>query len=180
LTKPSTPLCDEDLCLSVPRKAADAPQIVEHARHPDMERTYWLPGKPAVTEEAAEQLVDDLLHGWDGHGPHGAGLFVRRGRSIVGIVLLWNDPTGIEIGYGVAPAFRSQGLATRACRLVVDWLDVLEEPHDLIIRTSPDNDASVRVADNLGFELMGVETTTSDDGGEYRQAVYKRTSPRWS
>jgi hypothetical protein len=38
--------------------------------------------------------------------------------------------------------------------------------------------ASVRVADNLGFELMGEETTASDNEGEYRQAVYKRTSPR--
>jgi RimJ/RimL family protein N-acetyltransferase len=175
LAKPSTPLCDEDLCLSVPRKA-DAPRIVEHARHPDMEGTYWLPGKPAVTEEAAEQLVDDLLRGWDGDGPHGAGLFIRRGEVIVGLVLIGNDPEEIELGYGVAPAFRSQGLATRACRLVVEWLDGLGESRDLTIRTSPDNEASVKVADNLGFELMGVETTASDNAGEYRQAVYKRAS----
>jgi RimJ/RimL family protein N-acetyltransferase len=177
MTKPSLPLRDEELCLSVPRKT-DAPQIVEHAKHPDMEQTYWLPGRPAVTDEAAEQLVEDLLRGWDGDGPHGAGLFVRRGDVIVGVVLLRNDPEEIELAYGVAPTFRSRGIATRACRLVVKWLDGLGERRDLFIRTSPENDASAGVADNLGFVLMGVETTTSDSSGEYRQAVYKRTSQR--
>jgi RimJ/RimL family protein N-acetyltransferase len=170
-------LCDADLCISVPRKA-DVPQIIEHAKHTDMERTYWLPGKPAVSEEAAKRLVDQLLRGWGDDGSHGAGLFIRRGDAIVGVVLLRSDAAAIELGYGVAPAFRSQGIATRACRLVVEWIDGLEERRDLFIRTSPENDASAGVANNLGFVMMGVETTTSDSKGERRQVVYERTSPR--
>jgi RimJ/RimL family protein N-acetyltransferase len=147
--------------------------VREHAKHPDMERTYWLPGKPAVTDEAAERLVDDLVGGWNGEGPHGAGLFIRRGGAVVGVVLLRNDPAGIEIAYGVAPRFRSQGIATRACRLVMEWLDRLGERRDRFIRTSPENGPSVRVAEHLGFVLAGVETIRSD-AGEYREVLFKR------
>lgn len=159
MTKPSGRLCDADVCVSVPEKA-DVPQVREHAKHPDMERTYWLPGKPAVTEEAAERLVDDLVGGWDGEGPHGAGLFIRQGPTVVGVVLLRNDPAGIEIAYGVAPAFRSHGIATRACRVVMAWLDSLGERRDLFIRTTPENGPSVGVAEHLGFVLARVERSS--------------------
>jgi hypothetical protein len=83
----------------------DVESIMRHARHTDMEQTYWLPGRPAVTAAAAEALVQEPTLGWDGSGPHGAALFIRRRDELVGVVSLRIESTRLELGYGVAPRF---------------------------------------------------------------------------
>ena len=131
-----------------------------------MEQTYWLPGSPAVTTAAAQALVEELRHGWDGSGRHGAALFIRGRDELVGIVNLRIGSTRVELGYGIAPQFRGLGLATRATRLVIDWLVRACERRRLTIRTTPTNRASRRVAEKLGFVPMHRDHEPSEAGEE--------------
>ena len=97
MTPPSERLCDRDLRLSLP-EMDDVEAVVRHSRHPDMEETFWLPGRPAVTPGAAEARIRGLRQGWDGRGEHGAALFVRRADGLVGAVYLWKEAHGVELG----------------------------------------------------------------------------------
>jgi RimJ/RimL family protein N-acetyltransferase len=128
-------------------------------------------GRPAATKQAAEALIGELRHGWDGTGEHGAALFVRQRDGLIGGVYLRRESHGVELGYGIAPEFRNQGFATRATRLVVDWLGPTGVP--LSFRTSLTNHASRRVAEKLGFEAMRLDRRKTQSGEEYREAVYE-------
>jgi RimJ/RimL family protein N-acetyltransferase len=172
MTPPAIPLRDGDVWLSLPERG-DVESVVQHARHPDMEKTYWLPGRPAVTRAAAEALVEELRRGWGGSGRHGAALFIRRLDELVGVVYLRIGSTGVELGYGVAPQFRNQGFATRATRLVTEWLASTGERRRLSIRTSPTNPASCRVAEKLGFVPMRFVKEPTETDEEGLETVYE-------
>ena len=174
ITPPSEPLRDGELWLSLP-EISDIGAVAKHSRHPDMEETYWLPGKPAVTTEAAEALIGELRQGWGGSGEHGAAFFIRRGDDLVGVVYLWKEAHGVELGYGVAPQFRNRGVATRATRLVMDWLAPTGVP--LSIRTDSTNQASCRVAEKLGFKATRVDRKTTPTGEEYLETLYEPPAP---
>lgn len=68
----------------------------------------------------------------------------------------------VEIGYAIDPAYRKQGLATAAARALITlaWQD----PTVSSIRAtiSPDNKASSRVVEQLGFQRG--DTMVDDDG----------------
>jgi RimJ/RimL family protein N-acetyltransferase len=61
-----------------------------------------------------------------------------------------------EFGYWLVPSARGRGVMTRALRLFVDWS--LETPAliRLELYTHPENDASGRVAERVGFTREGV------------------------
>lgn len=60
----------------------------------------------------------------------------------------------VEIGYGMAPAYRGQGYMTEAVRALVDW--ALAQPGCRGVRalTLPDNVASQRVLQKVGLVLV--------------------------
>jgi RimJ/RimL family protein N-acetyltransferase len=168
MTPPSERLRDGDVLLSLP-EMDDVEAVVRHSRHPDMQETYWLPGRPAVTTVEAEALIEELRRGWDGSGEHGAALFVRRGDEFVGAVYLWKEPHGVELGYGVAPSF---GTGVWRLARLVDWLAPTGVP--LSIRTDSTNRASCRIAEKFGFRAARVDRKVQSTGEEYLETVYER------
>jgi RimJ/RimL family protein N-acetyltransferase len=61
-----------------------------------------------------------------------------------------------HIGYWCAPQARGRGITTRALRLICQYgFDDLELPR-LELITDPDNHASQRVAEKVGFQREGV------------------------
>jgi len=68
------------------------------------------------------------------------------------------DTTGsVEIGYGVAPGSRGQGIATEAARALTTW--ALAQPGVVEVRAETDlnNAASQRVLDRSGFTLVAAD-----------------------
>lgn len=72
----------------------------------------------------------------------------------VGVHLL-DDGRTAEIGYTLAPAARGVGLATEAVGGVVDRLFELTGVHRIEATIDPDNYASARVLERLGFRYEG-------------------------
>jgi RimJ/RimL family protein N-acetyltransferase len=67
------------------------------------------------------------------------------------------EPEAAAIGYWLLPAARGRGLATRAVRLLCDWLVAERGLRTLRLFTDPANVASQRVAERSGFTRIGVE-----------------------
>lgn len=61
----------------------------------------------------------------------------------------------VEVGYGVVPGVRRQGVATEALRQILDVAAGFEQVNRVCGRTTPDNVASQRVMLGVGMQLVG-------------------------
>jgi len=57
----------------------------------------------------------------------------------------------LEIGWIFAPAAQGQGYATEAALAALDWADAVLAPPETVAIIDPDNAASIRVAEKIGF-----------------------------
>lgn len=78
------------------------------------------------------------------HGPPGQHVFEERYPGVV------------EIGYDVVPEHRRRGLATRAVARLIGWGEQ-NGAASVAITTGASNLASRRIAEKLGFTLIGEE-----------------------
>jgi [ribosomal protein S5]-alanine N-acetyltransferase len=101
------------------------------------------------------------------HG-HPAGWLVRFSDRVIGdcgIHAPVDDAGCVEIGYGLAAAYRGQGFGTEVVAAVSDWLLAQPSVSTVRARTLPTNAASRRVLEKAGFTSVG---TTEDEN------VYER------
>ena len=96
-------------------------------------------------------------------------LYVLDGERIVGSGGVKAPPLDdgeVEIGYGVAPAYRGCGLATQAARALTD--EALARGASRVSAfTTPDNVASWRLLQRIGYVREG-EMIDPDDGLVWR------------
>ena len=74
----------------------------------------------------------------------------------------------IEIGYWLAPSFHGQGFASRAVDLVLDAAFQYTSVNRVEAKVQPDNKASIKLLEKLGFVFEGVERGGIKFGREYR------------
>ena len=106
----------------------------------------------------------DQLHADPGRYPWSVRAIVLRAeRRMVGFVNFHGAPgvndTGreeaLELGWTVFPAFQRRGYATETARALMDWAVRVHGIRRFISATTPDNAASLRVHDKLGFRRTG-------------------------
>ena len=61
----------------------------------------------------------------------------------------------VEIGYGIDEPYRKQGYATEAVKAAMEWAFTQEGVYFVTAETQPDNIASQRVLEKLGFKKYG-------------------------
>ena len=66
------------------------------------------------------------------------------------------EPTQANVSYGVFPAWRGNGIALRALRLMGAYLKSVSGMRQMVLRISCENAASLRVAEKSGFQLLGI------------------------
>jgi len=143
-------LRDGDLVL---RSSTEADASALAAACNDPEIAYWIPPipHPYTEADALEFLRGDVA-------PAEHRLAVALDAVVVGGIGMGvnsHDYRG-TIGYWVARDARGQGICTRALRLLSSWaLDELRLQR-LELITDPDNVASQRVAEKVGFRREGV------------------------
>lgn len=92
-------------------------------------------------------------------------LIVREAdAAIVGACGFKDEPAEgcVEIGYGVAPACRKQGIATQAVAELVRVAFASGEADAVLAQVNPDNVGSTRTVQSLGFAAL--DTVIDDDG----------------
>ena len=67
-----------------------------------------------------------------------------------------------NISYGLHPIARGKGFATRAVRLLLQFLESFTEAHTAVAWIDPRNEASLRVAERVG--MRRTQTITDDEG----------------
>jgi RimJ/RimL family protein N-acetyltransferase len=131
--------------------------LAELGRDPDVQRFTYV---PSPWEEGFERK-------WLGRYEQGRADGSRAGFAIVDaesgaflgmVALVQIDRAGrqAEAGYVVAPQARGRGIAVRALLLLTEWALGELELERVELRISPDNVASVRVAERCGFVREGV------------------------
>ena len=143
-------LSDDDLALR-PWTEADVAALVIACNDPAI--SHWIPLIPSpYTEEDALTFVRGDVR------PEEQSLAMTLEGTVVGAIGLGVNSMNYRgrIGYWVAAPARGRGVCTRAVRLLSRWaLDELDlQRLDLI--TDPDNLASQRVAEKVGFRREGV------------------------
>jgi RimJ/RimL family protein N-acetyltransferase len=143
-------LRDADLELR-PWTMDDVPALVNACNDPEIR--HWIPVIPSpYTEEDARAFIRGEVTG-DQHQ-----FAITESGQVVGSIGLSVNQTSRNghIGYWCAAAARGRGVTTRALRLLSRYaLDELKlERLELI--TDPDNRASQRVAEKVGFRREGV------------------------
>jgi RimJ/RimL family protein N-acetyltransferase len=77
-----------------------------------------------------------------------------------------------ELGYVFAPAVHGQGIAGEACRAALDWADSHLKAQSYPAIISPENEASIRLAEKLGFRREPDATYRGE-----RIALFRRPRP---
>ena len=140
----------------------------------------WLPEVPLAT---AEQLVSDWLDCWNGRPDRNDASFtfmvtVPEEPEFIGVVGAAESEDGaFDMTYGTAPAWRGRGLASRATRLVAQW--VARQPGVRTVETviHEGERASERVAVKAGFVLADTTTRSDPDSGETVELRYIMNRP---
>lgn len=141
-------LRDDDLVLR-PWSEDDVPALVEACN--DREIVRWIPLIPSpYTEADARAFV--------GGGSEDYSLAITRNGDVVGAIGLGVSGPGYRgrIGYWIAAPARGAGICTRALRLLSRWALTDLGLRRLELITDPDNGASQRVAEKVGFRREGV------------------------
>lgn len=119
----------------------------------------WIDGYPLDGDQkaCAAYLSQLGLVGGSGKSePFGYYQILLEGKVVGGIGFHGPPRDGlVEIGYGVAPAVRGQGVATTALRVLLDVAAGLPGVRRVCGRTAPDNVASQRVMLGVGMSLVG-------------------------
>jgi RimJ/RimL family protein N-acetyltransferase len=178
---PTTPLTDGTVLLRLPEER-DSAAVYAFGQDPDIEETTWLPIPYRCSRDVAIRTAREFQQGW--HGRHGLTLVIAMPPTtdMCGVLHLSSHAAGVgEIGYGIAPQYRRQGLATSAIILVATWafarlgLTRLE-----IVVTAPGIHglASRRAAEKAGFVYDGMRHShIAATGRDYEDPLYVLAAP---
>jgi RimJ/RimL family protein N-acetyltransferase len=144
-------LRDGDLVLR-PWAEDDVPWLVDACNDPEISR--WIPIIPSpYSEEDARAFIGGESHSVPEHS-----FAIAVGGSLAGAIGMSVNSMNYRgrIGYWIAAPSREAGVCTRALRVLSRWgFDELELRR-LELITDPDNVASQRVAEKVGFQREGV------------------------
>jgi RimJ/RimL family protein N-acetyltransferase len=133
-------------------------------------------------EQAIANLQERVFSSYDVHD-FGMWLVCRKrdGAAIGMAGLVKRDfLKNVDLGYAFLPAGRGAGYATEAAAAVIDYAGSRFGIRRLAAIVSPDNSASIRVLERLGFDRTG-QVRFPDDGDlcEHFLLDTRRHSPRW-
>ncbi|GAB1819820.1 GNAT family N-acetyltransferase [Herbidospora sp. RD11066] len=139
-----------------------------HLTGEDDQLIRWYTGGPSTREATADYLHHCMTQ-WKIHGPLRA-FGIRVNGVLAGTLDLRFGADEVNIAYGLYPAWRGKGLATRsvllACRYAFSEGALL-----LVIKVEPGNTASSAVAVRAGFAHTG---TVVEDGTVFTRYVLAR------
>jgi RimJ/RimL family protein N-acetyltransferase len=128
----------------------------------DRDIAYRLPVASPFDLAAARQLLE-AAHQARTEGNRLQLAITTDGQQPKGEILL-NLRTG-SIGYMVGAAYRRQGLAVRATRLITTYAHGALGLPRVLLQTEPDNEPSIGVARRAGFSLSEAEPEVVEDKG---------------
>ena len=103
------------------------------------------------------------------NGPDQPDFVIERDGVVIGKAGFWKLP---EVGYILHPDHWGQGIAGEAVRAAIDHVFATRDLDDLTADVDPDNAASIRLLERLGFVKTGFAERTWNIGWEWKNSLY--------
>jgi RimJ/RimL family protein N-acetyltransferase len=86
----------------------------------------------------------------------------KKDGTNIGLIASFGQSSGsITIGYAIKPSEHDKGYGTEALQLMVDYLFLAKEVHRVQANIDPENKASQRILEKVGFKKEGVSRRSS-------------------
>lgn len=126
---------------------------------------------------------DDLtVEGWiaclaDAESDRSQSAAITSDGALVGNMTVARRRYSVEISYWISAEARGKGYASEALNATKDWILDNLGPVPLHLEISPDNEASIAVAERAGFAFSEYRLSKDQCADELgRVAVYRRTT----
>ena len=153
------------------------PHTLEHVRalvagSDVYERRFGLPVAGGVREflagpEVSEAFLERLRAATDDDPwKDGFGVVHLADNVLIGLCSFGGPPSGdgtVEISYGIAPSYRSRGLATEAAQMLIARALESDRVRKVRAHTLPEHNASTKILEKCGFTLQE-EVKHPEDG----------------
>ena len=97
----------------------------------------------------------------------------KKDGTNIGIIACFGQSSGtITIGYAIEPSEHGKGYGTEALQLMVDYLFLSKEIHRIQANTDPENKASQRILEKVGFKNEGISRKSSFVRGQWRDECH--------
>lgn len=136
-----------------------------HAVLSDPRATRWWSTPPHETLDQTEAWLADMM----ANGPDHPDFIVELNGRVIGKAGFYKMPA---VGYILHPDVWGQGLASEA---VVAAIDHVFQTHDVELLTAdvdPENNASIRLLERLGFFRTGEGSRTWNVGGIWKDSLF--------
>lgn len=136
-----------------------------HAVLSDPRATRWWSTPPHRTLAQTR----DWLAGMIANGPDHPDFVIERDGRVIGKAGFYAMP---DVGYILHPDAWGQGLATEAVAAAVDHVFRTRDIDTLTADVDPENAASIRLLERLGFIKTGFAARSWNVGGEWKDSLY--------
>jgi RimJ/RimL family protein N-acetyltransferase len=136
-----------------------------HAVLSDPRATRWWSTPPHETLEQTARWLDGMI----ASGTDQPDFVVELDGRVVGKAGFFELP---EVGYILHPDVWGQGLATEAVAAAVDHVFSTRRVDVLTADVDPENAASIRLLERLGFVRTGAARQTWNVGGVWKDSLY--------
>lgn len=131
----------------------------------DERATRWWSTPPHETLDQTREWLDAMI----ANGPDHPDFVVERDGRVIGKAGFFAVP---DVGYILHPDCWGRGLASEAVAAVVDHVFGTSEVDCLTADVDPENIASIRLLERLGFVPTGSAERTWNIGGEWKNSLY--------
>jgi len=115
-----------------------------------------------MTKAEAEKRIEDT-------SKKATFIIQKKDGTSIGLIVYFGQSSGsITIGYAIEPSEHGKGYGTEALQLMTDYLFLAKEIHRIQANTDPENKASQRILEKVGFKREGVSRRSSFVRGQWR------------
>lgn len=136
-----------------------------HAVLSDPRATLWWSTPPHETLDQTRAWLKGMI----ANGPDHPDFVVERDGRVIGKAGFYALP---DVGYILHPDAWGQGLATEAVGAAVDHVFATRDLDTLTADVDPENAASIRLLERLGFLRTGFAERTWNVGGVWKDSFY--------
>lgn len=136
-----------------------------HAILSDPRATRWWSTPPHGTLDQTRTWLEGMV----ANGPDNPDFVIELNGRVIGKAGFWKLP---EVGYILHPDHWGQGFAREAVAAAIDHVFATRDLDDLIADVDPENAASIRLLERLGFVRTGFAGRTWNVGGEWKDSLY--------
>lgn len=136
-----------------------------HAVLSSVEATRWWSTPPHADHDQTRVWLESMI----AKGPGNPDFVVEFEGRVVGKAGFFAPP---EIGYILHPEVWGRGMASEACAAALDHLFATTDHADATADVDPDNAASIRVLEKLGFVRTGFAARTWNVGGAWKDSFF--------